>query len=416
MLLVDDGQGQVPELNRIFNQGVRPHQHLHRAVAQAGVDRFAFFGLRVAGQQLDAGAGRGQELLHALVVLVGQHFGRRHDAGLVAIVKRHHGRQYCHERLSAAHVALQQAVHLLAAGHVGPDLLEHALLGTGQRKRQRFVGLVEIVPDAAEDHTAVSPHADAFLAQKRKLEVEQFLEFQASLCPLQILDRSRKMDVLQGEGERGQVLFFADPGRHGLFERAEYLVEQRADDLLEEFIGDAGVVEFLRTGIDPHHHAQLCKTFFRGQIDFRVDQVPALSEDGRLAENHVLRSDLQFVFHPLESLEEDQVDGARSVAEARDQSLGTRLAHFLDAGDAPAQLDVGRRRIDLPDAVKAGAVDIAEREIVKQVAERADAQLFVQKLSPLRPHARQILDITVQHLRHTQIYGFFVSCGKFRSS
>ena len=187
VLLVDDGQGQRLELHRVFNQRVGAHDDLDRAVEQAGVDPLAFFRLGRAGQQRHRGARRGQELLHTVVVLVGQHLGRRHHAGLVAVVERHHGREHRHQRLAAAHVALQQAVHLLAAGHIRADLLEHALLRPGQGERQAFISLVEIGPDATEHHPAVGPHPDALLPQQRKLEVEQFLEFETALGPAQIL-------------------------------------------------------------------------------------------------------------------------------------------------------------------------------------------------------------------------------------
>jgi hypothetical protein len=49
-------------------------------------------------------------------VLLGQDFGGRHEAGLVAVVDGHeHGHQG-HDGFAAAYVALHEAVHLLAGG------------------------------------------------------------------------------------------------------------------------------------------------------------------------------------------------------------------------------------------------------------------------------------------------------------
>ena len=69
-------------------------------------------------------------------MLAREDFGRSHHAGLEAVID---GQQHGHQRyegLAAAHVALQQAVHLVAGDRVLPDLLDHALLCPGQRERQ----------------------------------------------------------------------------------------------------------------------------------------------------------------------------------------------------------------------------------------------------------------------------------------
>ena len=187
VLLVDDGQRQVFELYRVFNQGVRTHDDLQRTVEQATVDHVAVFLFRVARQQGDGGSRRGQEFPDAVVMLVGQHFRRRHHTGLITVVERHHGCQHGHQGFSAAHVSLQETVHLAPAAHVDADFLEHALLGAGQREGQAFIRLVEIGPYATEHDPAFSPHPNRFLPQQRELEIEQLLELETALGPAQIL-------------------------------------------------------------------------------------------------------------------------------------------------------------------------------------------------------------------------------------
>ena len=81
------------------------------------------------GEQLDAQPQRLDHRFQPLVVLGGQYLGGGHQAGLVAVVD---GDEHAHEGdqgFAAAHVALQQPVHLAAAAHVGPYLLDDPLSG-----------------------------------------------------------------------------------------------------------------------------------------------------------------------------------------------------------------------------------------------------------------------------------------------
>ena len=66
-------------------------------------------------------------------VLLGQDLGGRHERGLVAGLDRGEDGERGHHRLARAHVALQQPVHRVGLGHVGPDLAPDPLLGRGQR-------------------------------------------------------------------------------------------------------------------------------------------------------------------------------------------------------------------------------------------------------------------------------------------
>jgi hypothetical protein len=66
---------------------------------------------------------------------------------LVAVVQRDEHAQQGHERFAAAHIALHEPVHLVAALHVLADLLHHALLCIGGLERQVFG--VEVVHQGA---------------------------------------------------------------------------------------------------------------------------------------------------------------------------------------------------------------------------------------------------------------------------
>ena len=72
----------------------------------------------------------------AEVVLLGEHFGRRHERALISTLHRDEQRRERHHGLARTDVALEQAVHRRGPGEVVHDLAERALLVAGQRERQ----------------------------------------------------------------------------------------------------------------------------------------------------------------------------------------------------------------------------------------------------------------------------------------
>ena len=86
-----------------------------------------------ADEQADLHAQRLQVVLQVGVVLLGQDLRRRHEGALAAVVECVHHGGHGHDGLAAAHVALHQAVHLVAALGVGQDVFERALLRAGER-------------------------------------------------------------------------------------------------------------------------------------------------------------------------------------------------------------------------------------------------------------------------------------------
>ena len=89
----------------------------------------------VAVEELKTGfprvADRLEQPTHAARVLLGQQLGRRHDGGLQLVLHREQRGEQRDDRLAAADVALQQAVHAAVAAHVGHDLAR----GAGLRHR-----------------------------------------------------------------------------------------------------------------------------------------------------------------------------------------------------------------------------------------------------------------------------------------
>ena len=136
VLLVNHGKAQRMELHRIFNERMRADEHSHGAVLQPGMDFPPGLGARVACEQFNSYAGWGQVAGYVGIVLLGKHFRRCHDAGLVAVSHGDERTQDRHHGLAAAHVSLKEAVHLVPAHHVLANLLDNAFLGTCKVIRQ----------------------------------------------------------------------------------------------------------------------------------------------------------------------------------------------------------------------------------------------------------------------------------------
>ena len=133
----------------------------------------------------------GQPLEHRRqrgVVLLGQYLRGRHDAGLVAVA---YGDERCHERhqcLAAAHIALQEAVHLSATVHVVPHLADDPFLGTRQLEGELLgIELVEQFAHLGKAQPAVLAAAVLAVAQYAELHAEEFLKLEPVLCPAQLL-------------------------------------------------------------------------------------------------------------------------------------------------------------------------------------------------------------------------------------
>ena len=128
-------------------------------------------------------APRRKEMLH------GQNFGGRHQGNLITIFDRDRGRLQRHNRLSAAHIALQQAVHggglLQIGGNFGQNSFLRVRGFEGQNALQRL-------PHARLAHSERDPRMPLrFLPAQGNAELvkKQFLEDQAPVC--------RRLELIQ---------------------------------------------------------------------------------------------------------------------------------------------------------------------------------------------------------------------------
>ena len=99
-------------------------------------------------------------------MLLGKHFRRSHDAGLITVSDGYQCAEHSHHGLSAAHISLQQAVHLMSAPEVLPYLLYHPLLGACKREGECIITSIERFADTAHGYSLVVSASYIFLFEK----------------------------------------------------------------------------------------------------------------------------------------------------------------------------------------------------------------------------------------------------------
>ena len=142
----------------------------------------AFAGLRGAGEDRRRHLRSREHPADRCEVLAGENLRGSHHAGLESVV---HGQQHRHQRhegLAAAHVALQEAVHLESRHGVLPDFADHALLRSREREGQFFVVEgVERLPDLRKEGSRRSWPAAPCAGLDVELHAEQLVELQPVL-------------------------------------------------------------------------------------------------------------------------------------------------------------------------------------------------------------------------------------------
>src|SRR5690349_1750383 len=168
-------------------------------------------------------------------MLFSQQLGGGHDGRLIAILDRDQRGEQSHDRLAAANIALQQAMHPAFAGHVRDDLtnglhlrireLEWKRLAQLRRKRAL---VLELDPGAYFASETLGP-----LVQQ--VNEEQLLERQARSSAHCLGDRERTMDELERFADARHSDALEQVGRQVFLDlreqRIQVRIEDRANDL-----------------------------------------------------------------------------------------------------------------------------------------------------------------------------------------
>ena len=181
-----------------------------------------------------------------------QHLGRGHDTGLVAVVHRDEGREHGHHRLAAAHVSLQEAVHLLSGHGIAAYLLDDPFLSSRQLIGQVAVAPVECLSDFPEKYAGRAAHPYVLLPQQGQLQEEQLLEFQTVPGRFQASYILGKMYIAQGKCQGRQLVGRNDLLGQGLPDESLDLLLESLLQLGEYLDGDAVVAQLVGAGIDAY--------------------------------------------------------------------------------------------------------------------------------------------------------------------
>ena len=180
VLLVDYGKPQVFEHDLVLKQGVGAYDKAYVPVCKAFEDFPARLGAGRSCEQGAAHACGGEVFLNVAVMLLREHFGRGHDAALVAVPNRQQAAEHGDHGLARAHVSLQEPVHLLPGHQVRAYLLDDPLLGTGEPVGKGVVAGVEVWPHLWHKYTLVGAGAYVLLLEQAELKQEEFFELEAA--------------------------------------------------------------------------------------------------------------------------------------------------------------------------------------------------------------------------------------------
>ena len=180
MLLVYYGNAEVRELYGIFDKRMGSDEDIDLAKTKVFENLFAFLALYYAGEEFNPNGHIAQKLAYCFEMLLGKNLGRRHYARLKAVVYCQKHAHQGNERLSAAHITLNKAVHLLARLHIGMNLLDYAFLRSGEFEGQFFgIERIENLPYPIKDEALIFLLAVFHQAENVELYVEEFFELES---------------------------------------------------------------------------------------------------------------------------------------------------------------------------------------------------------------------------------------------
>ena len=342
-------------------------------------------------------------------MLFGQNLGGSHDDGLIAVVDGDERTEQGHERLARADVALEQAVHLPARAHVGPNLFNDPLLCAGQFEGQVVVvECVEELAYPAEDKAAYLLAPVAGIAQEAELDVEEFVELESCLGSPECFGRSGEVNATDGLVVGHEVVGVDNALGQGLgqgfgdeFEEVPHHLGngRRVEESLLHAVGGVVVgpkgAAIRQTSISKFTDRKAALFGGRGAhgwLDVGVVDLQATVKDCGLAKDDVWGAHLIGVSYELQALEPHEFDESAAVGEARDDATARALAHFLHVDYLARELDVGHVAVDFSNAVGLAAVDVAVGVVTEHVAHGLDAHLLLEELGTLWAYALQVFN------------------------
>ena len=332
VLFVDERQSEIFEHHPGFDQRVGADQDIDLAREQVGEEGFAPFALHRTAQKLDADVRSGEVFRNARGVLLRQNFGRSHQARLETVVERDEHTQQPDHGFSAAHVALEQAVHLDPHAQVLPDFAHDPLLRPGEFEGERMPEkLVENGTDSRKGeaaHRILAPFPDLEQAQLQK---EQFLELHAPPRRVELRLAAGEVQSTNGGVALRQVEFCEQVVGQVL---GQVLRLESAQQFRRQFAPSPGIHalhgQFVGRRIDRcEGRLGLCLGFDLLDVGVGDGEPPVELVDAPV--DHVLAPHLQKPLEVGRPLEPHQFDGPGFVAQPGVEPFLTPLAGVGDA-------------------------------------------------------------------------------------
>ena len=362
----------------VLDQRVRAHHQLELPIREP-VEQLAAPGrARGAGQELHRQRAPEQRVERA-VVLLGERLRGRHQRGLGAVLDGAQHRGQGAHRLARSHLPHQQPLHRLLAGEVGVDLLDRALLVTGELERERPAPAVHHHAARLQRPRAPSLAPGAPASRHGELEQEQLLEGEPPPGVALVLLADGEVNRLDRRRPLGELVLDAQPGGQRLDHR------EHARARLAHELSQARRTDALRGGVHRHEPEGV-----HGCLPV-ADQLmlgdPELVALAQLA--------VQQHHRPLAELARDPGlvephghERARLVEHARLHALLAPVAHGLHRGAAHGDRDGGLladHQIGHPAHVAPVAVRM--RQVLHQIAPGPDLERL-ETLDGLREDAR----------------------------
>ena len=205
VLLVDHDESGTADGFRGEEQGVRADDD-----PWTGRAGFFFAG---GGPEDDGDTERFEQLAEIVVMLVGQHLGGGHERGGVS---RRDGAEHGgggDHGFSAAHIAVEEAVHRMSGREVVKDVGEHALLRGGEVEGQGFEESGEEFA-LPRDHGSAATGLARALPGEHALHFEEFFAGEVGASRLKFVLRCGKVDGAEGGGG-GEVVGLSSVGAAG---------------------------------------------------------------------------------------------------------------------------------------------------------------------------------------------------------
>ena len=377
MLLVHHSQTQPGKLHALAQDGVGAHHKVGLVTADSSQRGAAGGGLHAAGQQGYTHSEGGQHPVQILCVLGGKDLGGGQQGRLVSAADAGPDGGGGNQRLAAAHIALQKAVHGGAAGQIGQNFVYGPALGTGGGEGERCPegGRVEPLHGCTGGGAAPVLHSS-----NAQLEHQQLLVDEPPPGCKSLLLCGRAVDGPHGIGLGEQAVFF----QHLLWQRVGQ--EFRMGEQLPDAFCDHGAGKPLGLGVNGLEGSggDLCR-----RAHLRVDHLTAKHPAGHDA--------LKIVFLP-----QLQLLGGIGIVEPGDLQAG----NIIPGGDAlhppPARQDAPGRFGEhlglhhalgvwrgLGNGVGTGKIDVTPGIVAEQIGQCHDAQLL-EPLGGLGPHALEV--------------------------